>query len=183
MKKINGIKPLLNAILFQLVWFVCVLAGNVWAVVATLVFLVLHHVYFMHTRREWRLIVAFLALGVVIDGSLFQLGLFLPNVDTLVQADNSLTAWFPPVWLMCLWVSVATLFVHSLAFLRARYVLSALMGTTGPVLSYFAGANLAGIGLAEPVWLTLVVVAIVWALVLPLGFWLSEKWSLFDTSR
>lgn len=180
MKNINGIKPVLNAILFQLVWFVCVLAGNLWAVVATLVFLIVHHVYFMRTRREWRLIIIFLVMGIVIDGSLFHLGLFLPNVGTLTQADSSLMALFPPLWLMCLWVSVATLFVHSLAFLRARYALTAMMGTIGPVLSYFAGANLAGIGLAQPIWLPLVAVAIVWALVLPLGFWLSEKWTLFN---
>jgi hypothetical protein len=47
-------------------------------------------------------------------------------------------------------------------------------------MSYFAGANLAGISLAEPVILTLFIVAIIWSLVLPLGVWLCEKWALFQ---
>ena len=167
-------KPLMNAILFQVVWFVCLLAGNAWALVATLAYLFLHDRYFMHSRREWRLLFSFLALGVVIDGTLFQIGVFSSNVTLFGQTA------LPPIWLLCLWVCVGTLFAHSLAFLRSRYVLSAVMGVVGPTMSYFAGANLAGISLAEPVILTLFIVAIIWSLVLPLGAWLCEKWALFQ---
>lgn len=165
-------KPLMNAILFQTVWFICLLAGNAWALVATLVYLFLHDRYFMQTRREWRLLFTFLALGVVIDGTLFQIGVFSSSVTLFGQTK------LPPIWLLCLWVCVGTLFAHSLAFLRSRYVLSALMGGVGPTMSYFAGANLAGISLLEPIFLTLFIVAIIWSLVLPLGVWLCEKWTL-----
>lgn len=167
-------KPLMNAILFQVVWFVCLLAGNAWALVATLVYLIVHDRYFMQTRKEWRLLFTFLVLGVVIDGTLFQIGVFSSNVTLLEQAT------LPPIWLLCLWVCVGSLFPHSLAFLRSRYVLSALMGAVGPTMSYFAGANLAGIRLAEPLLSTLFIVAIIWSLVLPLGVWLCGKWALFQ---
>ena len=96
------------------------------------------------------------------------------------SADNLDTISLPPIWLLCLWVSVATLFAHSLSFLRSRYLLGALMGAIGPTLSYFAGAKLSGISLAEPIGQTLLIVAIIWSLVIPLGIWLSEKWALFD---
>jgi hypothetical protein len=165
---------LINAVLFQLVWFVCLLAGSVWALVATAAYLLLHDRYFMHTRREWRLLGVFLALGIMIDGALFQLGLF--SFGANVTSQNS----FPPLWLLCLWVSVATLFAHSLAFLRSRYLLASTMGSIGPTLSYFAGANLAGITLADPLWLSLLVVACVWSIVLPFGLFLAEKWALFQ---
>lgn len=166
-------KPLMNAILFQIVWFVCLLAGSAWALIATVCYLLLHHRYFMTDRREWRLLFVFLGLGLLIDGSLFQIGIFSTSTEVLSDIKT------PPVWLLCLWVSVGTLFAHSLAFLRSRYLFSALLGAVGPTMSYFAGANLAGITLAEPVMLSLCVVAIVWSMVLPLGVWLCEKWALF----
>lgn len=167
------LKPLINAVLFQIVWFVCLLAGNVWAVVVTVIYLVLHDRFFMRQRREWRLLLAFLGLGILVDGSLFQLGVFSSTEDVLSAYT------LPPIWLLCLWVSVGTLFVHSLAFLRSRYQLSAMLGAIGPTMSYFAGASLAGITLAQPTVLTLGIIAIIWALILPFGVWLSEKWALF----
>lgn len=172
-------KRLINAVLFQIVWFVCLLAGNVWALVATVVYLFLHDRYFMQTRKEWRLIAVFLLLGVMIDGSLFHIGVFSAETPE-VSSVTSFSSAFPPIWLLCLWVSVATLFAHSLAFLRSRYALAAMMGMVGPTLSYFAGANLSGITLATPIASTLLVVALIWSLVLPFGFYLAEKWSLFE---
>jgi len=166
-------KRFLNAILFQIVWFVCLLAGSGWGLAVTVLYLFLHDRYFMTTGREWRLLLVFVVFGIVIDGTLFQLGVF-SNGD-----ENGLVA-IPPVWLLCLWVSTGTLFVHSLAFLRSRYFLSALIGMIGPTMSYFAGAKLAGITLAEPILMSLFIVSAIWAIVLPFGFWLSEKWDLFD---
>lgn len=166
-------KRFLNAALFQIVWFVCLLAGSVWALAATALYLFLHDRYFMTTRREWRLLFVFAALGLLIDGALFQLGIFS-------NGDGSGVIAIPPVWLLCLWVSTGTLFVHSLAFLRSRYLLSSALGMIGPTMSYFAGAKLAGITLAAPLFMSLLVVAFVWSMVLPFGFWLSEKWALFE---
>lgn len=163
-----------NAILFQVVWFVCVLAGSVWALVATGCYLLIHDRFFMHSRKEWRLLFLFLGLGVLIDGTLFQIGLF--SIAGAVTEDSLL----PPIWLLCLWISVGTLFAHSLSMLRTRYLLISLMGMVGPPLSYIAGAKLSGISLAEPMYLTLSVVAIIWALVLPLGMWFGEKWTIFS---
>ncbi|QUX97509.1 DUF2878 domain-containing protein [Marinomonas sp. CT5] len=168
-------KSLMNAILFQTVWFVCLLAGSVWALVATALYLFLHDRYFMASRREWRLLLFFFLLGVVIDGAMFQFGIFTANQSEIGELN------LPPVWLLCLWVSVGTLFAHSLTFLRSRYVFAALLGAIGPTMSYFAGANLAGITLATPIMLSLFIVALVWSMVLPLGVWLCEKWALFPT--
>ena len=114
-------------------------------------------------------------LGLVVDGTLFQIGIFSTNTEVLSSIKP------PPVWLLCLWISVGTLFAHSLAFLRSRYILSALLGAIGPTMSYFAGAKLAGITLAEPMVFSLLMVAVIWSMVLPLGVWLCEKWALFQS--
>lgn len=169
-------KPLFNAALFQVTWFICLLGGSLWALVATFVYLFLHDRYFMNTRREWRLLGVFVGLGFIVDGTLFQLGVFL---------NNGSSDWLrlPPIWLICLWGCTASLFAHSLAFLKARYLLSSVLGLIGPTMSYFAGAKLAGISLAQPVWFSLSLVAVIWSMVLPLGVWLSERWRLFNDSK
>jgi hypothetical protein len=168
-------KRLLNAVLFQTVWFVCLLAGDLWAVLITAFYLFLHDCYFMRTGKEWRLLLSFALLGILIDGTLFHFGVFSS------EASLSTSVFGLPIWLMCLWVNVGTLFAHSLAFLRSRYLLCAIVGFIGPTMSYVAGANLADIRLAEPTFMSLLIVAIIWAVVLPFGFWLSEKWALFES--
>lgn len=167
-------KAIINAVLFQTIWFVCLLMGSFWALLATVCYLVCHHLFIMKNRREWRLISVFLLLGVVVDGSLFRLSVF-------TSATESWTTFgVPPVWLLCLWVSVATLFAHSLSFLTKRYALAAGFGLIGPTMSYFAGAKMAGITLASPLIYSLLLVAVLWAMILPFGVWLTDKWQLTD---
>ena len=167
-------KAIINGILFQTVWFVCLLFGSFWAVIATALYLVLHKVFFIQNMKEWRLIVLFLVLGIVIDGSLFRWSVFTSETDTWT------TQGIPPLWLLCLWISVATLFAHSLVFLQKRYWLAAGFGLIGPTMSYFAGAKMAGITLAQPIWQSLLLVAAIWAMILPLGVWLTHKWQLTE---
>ncbi|MEL0637409.1 MULTISPECIES: DUF2878 domain-containing protein [Marinomonas] len=167
-------KSLINAVLFQGVWFSCVLGGSYVALPVTLVYLFLHYHYFMHKRAEWRLVLLFFLLGVLVDGAFFRLGIFT------IPADMQHFGNLPPIWLLCLWISVATLFAHSLAFLRTRYGLSALLGFIGPTFSYIAGTKLTDISLAEPIWLSLFVIALAWALILPISVYYCEKWALYS---
>ena len=171
---VNGVKPLINGVLFQAVWFACLLGGNLWALVATTLYLLVHHYYFMRDRTEWRLLAVFVLLGVILDGALFDFGVFSANQDMFWMRG------LPPAWLLCLWLCVGTLFAHSLAFLRGRYWLSAGMGAIGPTLSYYTGAKIADISLAEPIWQSLMAVALIWSLVVPFGVYLVEKWRLFE---
>ncbi|WP_394182985.1 DUF2878 domain-containing protein [Marinomonas posidonica] len=167
-------KAIINAVLFQTIWFVCLLMGSLWALLATMCYLAFHHLFIMKNRHEWRLICVFLLLGFVVDGSLFRLSVFTSTTASWT------TFGVPPVWLICLWVSVATLFAHSLSFLRKRYALAAGLGLIGPTMSYFAGANMAGITLASPLIYSLLLVAALWAMILPFGVWLTDIWQLTD---
>ncbi|REG82400.1 DUF2878 domain-containing protein [Marinomonas pollencensis] len=166
-------KAIINAILFQGVWLACVLGGSTVALLITPLYLFLHDHYFMNKRCEWRLVLLFFFLGVLVDGSFFQFGIFSYSADAQYFGN------FPPIWLLCLWGAVATLFAHSLAFLRSRYYLSAMLGFIGPTVSYIAGAKLAGITLAEPSFFSAFAVALVWSLILPAGVYYCEKWALY----
>ncbi|MCV2403510.1 DUF2878 domain-containing protein [Marinomonas sp. C2222] len=167
-------KAITNTALFQLVWLICVVGGSPVALIATLVYLSIHQHYLMNNKAEWRLIVLFGVLGCLIDGGLFKMGILLP--DSGEPLDGIM-----PIWLLCLWFCVGTLFAHGLRFLQSRYFAAALAGFIGPAFSYFAGAKLTDINLAQPTFESLLLISIIWAILVPMGVWLSEKWQLYPS--
>lgn len=164
-------KALYSAVAFQVVWLVSVLGGNGWALLSTGLYLLLHWRYFMETSREWRLIGVFLLAGLIIDGVLIGQGVIRLDPDWV-----SSTWLLPPLWLLCLWVAVGTLFSHALYWARQQPWLFAGAAFVGPPLSYLGGARLTGADLAEPLWFSLLLLGVVWMLVLLGGNYLAAKW-------
>lgn len=153
-------RALLNAGLFQLGWFSCVMGRPLIATLVAPLILVLHLTIVVpaHQRmRELRWLIGFTALGMVVDGSLSLAGGYtLP-----AQASDGITTWLPlPVWMWWLWPLFASTIHHALSWLWQRPWLAAVGGAVSAPLSYYGGAQLAGIGLAD--WL-LPVQALIWA--------------------
>jgi hypothetical protein len=67
-----------------------------------------------------------------------------------------------------MWVNFALILNVSLRWLRGRYLLGAVLGFFGGPLAYFAGARLGAIRIPEPLALKLLVLALAWALAVPL---------------
>lgn len=156
--------PFLNIALYQLVWFVAVLGGEgmVWLALALIL------VHFLLTplpKTDLMLVGLVLLIGVVVDGSLRQSGFFIFAEDR-----------FPiPLWLGCIWIALATLFNHSLHWLKERLVLAGLLGVFGGPIAYLAGGRLgvAEFTLSLP-W-SITILAIIWGLLVPGLVWLSRK--------
>ena len=92
-------KTLINLALFQLGWLVCVLGGNVYAAVFTVLALLLHQWLVLDNRREWMLIAVIVLGGCLWDIAMAQFG--------VVRFANALPLGIP-LWLVCLWVLFAT---------------------------------------------------------------------------
>ncbi|KPM76169.1 DUF2878 domain-containing protein [Cobetia sp. UCD-24C] len=150
---------LLNAGLFQLGWFCCVLGGSTVALLATPLILAVHLwliVPMGERLRELRWLAAFVALGMVVDGSLSLAGGYTITSDTPGWAH-----WLPlPVWMWCLWPLFASTIHHALRWLWQRPWLAAACGAISAPLSYYGGAQLASVTLAD--WL-LPAQALIWA--------------------
>lgn len=149
---------LLNAALFQVGWLVCVAGGDLWALTVGVALLVAHGVWISRDRREWMVIALGALLGIAIDTLLHGLQLFtFENVTTGV-----------PWWLMVLWLLFMTTLNHSLALLQQHPYLAVIIGAVGGPASYYAGVALgaAQFGVTPPV--ALMLLAGVWALLLPL---------------
>lgn len=162
---VRGLKAvLLNAAMFQIGWFLCILGGNAIALVYTLVAILVHAKYLLFCSREWYLLIAITLLGFCWDSALQAFGLI----------SFSGGGVFIPVWLACLWLLFATSILHSFAWLQHRLLLASILGAVAGPLSYFAGGKLGAAIFYEPSSLPLLVIAGGWAVILPLCLYFSR---------
>lgn len=151
------LRLLVNAGLFQLAWFACVFgARQPWLLVLALG-CVAAHLAWISQPGEWRGLLAVAACGWALDSILLQLGLFQ-------FAGNSPVL---PLWLALLWLAFATSLRHSLNWTARPWWLGSLVGAIGGPLSYLGGARLANVGFPLGVTATLLVLALIWAMLLP----------------
>lgn len=163
-----------NAVVFQLVWFVCVIGNNQWALIATLGFVLIHALFMLKNLKEWRLIIGFSAVGIFLDSLLQTLGIIQFSGAIVVNQSVSIV----PIWMMCLWVSFSMTLIHGMFWLHRRYLFAFLIGLVGVPFSYLGGIILSGSVTLEPMWLALSSVGLIWCLMLPMGLRLGQHWRL-----
>lgn len=150
---------LINAGLFQVTWFACVLGGaagnSVWGAAALASLLA-----FSSVRPFLR---SDLALAVVLG--LVGLGLDTLWIRTEVLDYGSAVA---PAWIIMLWMGVGLTLNHSLSMFGDRPWLGGLMAGSAAPLSYLGGERLGGVVVPDP-WM-LAVVAAVWFALFTLAF-------------
>lgn len=155
---------ILNAVLYQLIWFVCILGTGRYQWLGLLL-LALHFILSKRRRDDAILMVKVVLIGLVVDGLLKALGLFSFTADA-----------FPiPLWLITIWAAFATMPHHSLSWLKRRTPLAILFGATGGPLAYWAGVRLdaASFGWSTP--LSLFCLALVWGTLFPLVMGLARR--------
>jgi hypothetical protein len=146
------VNPFINVGINQAIWFICVLGGNAGAIFA-LPLLILNIFLSPHRRADLQMIGLLLIIGVLIDGTLQAIGFF-----------SFTSAGFPiPLWLAVIWVALAALPHHSLAWMKKRMLLSALFGALGGPLAYWAGTRLGAATFHWPLLSSLALLAVVWA--------------------
>lgn len=115
--------------------------------------------------NEWRNVLRVAACGWVLDSALMHLGLFTFTGSTVVL----------PFWLALLWLLFASTLDYSLNWTKRPWWLGSLLGAVAGPLSYWGGATLAGVGLPLGVWPSLVVLALIWALLMPALHWVAGQ--------
>jgi len=158
---------LINAIGFQLGWFVCVLLGTAFALVYTLVALFLHFRWGPARPEDWLAVALALPMGVLHDNLLGYFGV----LDYSAASGSQLA----PYWLLCLWVLMALTFHHALHWFYQRPWVLAVMSALGGPMAYFGGVMLSPVEWGVLPWQGLVVLVIIWVWLLPLHRWLVHK--------
>lgn len=168
----GAVRLAFNIVSLYAAWFATVLGaanGRPILAAAASLLAVLGNLALAPQRSAEALLVLQAALvGLVVDGCLIALGL------ARYAAPGPVTQ-LPPVWLVTLWMAFATSLNVSLAWLKDRLSLAALLGLIGGPLAYFAGARLGGMEFTDPVWVALSAVAVLWAAALPLLLYLARR--------
>ncbi len=136
-------QTLINAVLFQILWFACVIGsgryGWFWPAIAATVLLVLSVRNASSARHDVLLAMVLMPLGWLLDTLWIYLGVL--DFQGLTVA---------PSWIVLLWLGLALTINHSLAFLRDRPLIgAAVVFVTAPV-TYLAGARLGAVTVPEP---------------------------------
>lgn len=140
-----------NVILYQLIWLLCVLGGNSGAL-AALVLLLVHLALSKKKGADLKMMGFVLFVGLVVDTTLRQVGLFLFTDP----------GWPIPFWLMVIWLGLAITPHHSLAWMKNRLWAAALFGAVGGPLAYWAGARLGAVSFGWPLLQALSLLSVVW---------------------
>jgi len=156
---------LINMIGFNAVWFASVLgaaSGRHWLGPLSLaVFLVVH----LRLNGPWRneVVLALIAgaIGFGLDTLLIATGMFEP-VRWILPAPLS------TVWLVMMWVNFALILNVSLKRLQEMPLLAVVLGALGGPGAYFGGVRLGALEFGESLWVTLLVLAVAWAVVTPM---------------
>ncbi|MGY2258223.1 DUF2878 domain-containing protein [Pseudomonas sp. SDO55104_S430] len=155
---------MVNAGLFQLGWFACVLgAHRPWLLLVAIACLALHLFWIANASNEWPSLLRVAASGWILDTTLMHLGLFHFSGATVVL----------PLWLALLWLLFASTLRYSLSWTNRPWWLGSLAGAIGGPLSYWGGARLAEVGLPLGVWPSILLLASIWALLMPALHWMA----------
>ncbi|MBV1788168.1 DUF2878 domain-containing protein [Marinobacterium sp. D7] len=161
-----------NLIGFQLCWWLAVLLQQQslpWLILLLCAHLLLHS----DRMGELRLILIAATLGYVVDSLLLLGGVF--------QFEHSPT--LPPFWLALLWCCFAATLRQGLKPLASHPYLSALLGGAAGSGSYLLGARLGAVELRYSDSTTVLILASIWALLLPVLLRLSQRFNINTNAR
>lgn len=155
-----------NAVGYQVVWFTSVIGaahGLAYAgPVAACIFAILTIMYGGARHPDLRLIPLALLIGVLADSAWIALG-------WLHYSAPWPSAQFAPAWIVGIWLSFAMTLNHSMAFLKGRYALAAVLGGIGGPLAYWsASRGFGAVHFDASASTVLIGLGIGWAVVFPL---------------
>jgi hypothetical protein len=155
-----------NILIYQGVWFLGVLYGDRGGLMA-LSLLALHFVLSPRRLADLKIMVVFVAAGLLIDSLLQMIG-----VLTFFAPSRPI-----PFWLMVIWAGLATLPLHGLRWMQGRHLINVFFGALGGPLAYWAGARLGAASFPHSDVFSLVVLAVVWAVFWPLAMHAASRLS------
>jgi hypothetical protein len=166
---------LANLVAFQAGWLACVLgaANNLgWpGPLAVIIFLSLHLWYLPDPARYLRFCAVVGLLGLAIDTTLGASGIFAFHASPF-------PAWACPPWLTALWMMFAGTLPLSLNWLTERPQLASLLGAVGGPASYYAGAAQGALDFPGPTVTSLLILASVWGILMPVLLRLKNRMGL-----
>jgi len=170
----NAIKKnnLINAVLFQALWFSAVYGSANKLLWPSVISLIILGVWQLNTNRratsDYILIFVALIIGVIIDSFWIQMGI-------IEYFDKRPIIWLSPMWILILWAGFALTINHSMAWMKKHPLIPILCGLISAPLSYYAGQRLGAMTYKQDVLVVSAYIGLAWAVALPLLVKVSQK--------
>ena len=161
-------KNMVNIVMFNGVWLLCVLGGNLVAAAAVAITVAVHMKFISLDGRELGFIVCVALVGLMVEFGLVYFGV-------LRQPNGSA---IPPVWLLLLWPLFAITLNHSTSWFQNHLWLSAVAGAVAGPLTYYTGTRLTDYEIVDPFNTSMVKLVIVWMIVFPALMVLARNFKL-----
>ncbi|WP_133407614.1 DUF2878 domain-containing protein [Parashewanella tropica] len=153
-----------NWILFNLMWLGCVFYGNIFAPFV-LTWAVVYVCVNRAPIKQLLFIASVTFFGAFVDTMLMHAGFIqFPNQGQII-----------PFWLAMMWLSFALTINGCLSLLKHTPALQWLFGLIFAPLAYWAGINLSDASFGHPMWLTMIVIGILWSLMMLLFFGVNQR--------
>ncbi|OJF68029.1 hypothetical protein BK026_04110 [Alteromonas sp. V450] len=167
--KNTAVLKVVNFAWFQGIWWLVILFQNS-AVIPVLALIGIW--IFISPKRveDIKLMSAVFVLGTVVDALLTLSGLFIFD-----ESEVLISFWPIPIWLSLLWAAFAGTVYHSLTAFNGRMVIAAIGGAVFAPLSYIAGAKFGAVELGTSMLRAYIFIALVWSVMFPLCFYLSNR--------
>lgn len=161
----DTVRNVINFVLFQAGWLVCVLYTNA-AAAGLIVLLVAFHLAFISQSRmsELQFIGAGTVIGGLLDGLWFNTGIL----------ENGVSGFqLTPVWILGLWAAFTTTLSHSLSWIGSKSWLPFVCAPVAGPFAYWSASKLGAVQMPD-LTLSLSALALGWLLVFPLLLYIRK---------
>lgn len=160
-----------NFVVFQAAWFAAVLGAAhhipLWGTACAIAAIAWHLGVSARPAQEAKLIGFACAIGFVVESAVAMQG-------HVSYPSGQPVGWLAPYWMVALWGEFAIALNVTMRWLKRRLWLAAVLGAVGGPTAFVSGVKLGG---AQFVDMTpaLAMLALVWAVSMPLLVWLSNR--------
>lgn len=172
-------KLIMNFILFQIGWFACVLGGahdevTLGVILAMLV--IFYHIAQADDRKKELVLLT----SALIIGTVFET--LMVNLDLAVYKHGQAIEFVAPFWIILMWPLFATTLNLSMRWLKviSPFAIAGTGALFAP-FAYFAG-NKMGAVIYHDFALSMTVIAIAWALLLPTLSYISGRFNGYQAA-
>jgi hypothetical protein len=162
-----------NVIGNQLVWLCAVVGaghGLRWpALLAAAVYVASQLAMSARPAVDLKVLAVALLCGLVVDG-------IAGGSQRVVYAAAWPSAWLAPAWILALWAAFAMTVTVSLKVLQQKRWLAALLGLLAPLAYLSASRGWSSVLFAAPSWQGVIILALGWAVALPLLAASARHW-------
>jgi hypothetical protein len=155
---------LINLAFFQAIWFATVIGAAddvLWyGLLGLLGFLTIHPFISLTAKTDFQLAGIAVLLGLITETVIVR-------THILEYSYNMPFPRLAPAWILILWANMALTINGCLGWLHERYALAAILGAVGGAGSYFGGIKLGAATTDLPIFISLGLIALVYACVIP----------------